>query len=67
MSEDYLTTEQVAEMFGVPIETVRYWRHISYGPAPFKVGRHIRYIGSEWVAFARELQAKEIAKTSTPA
>ncbi len=67
MSEEYINTEQVAEIFDVPEETVRYWRHIGYGPAPFKLGRHIRYLASDWAAFAKELQAKEQAAAGTRA
>ena len=64
MNEMYLTTAQVAETFDVPEETVRYWRHIGYGPAPFKLGRHIRYHASDWAAFAKELQKTEQAKAA---
>jgi Helix-turn-helix domain len=64
VNETYLTTAQVAETFGVPEETVRYWRHIHYGPAPLKLGRHIRYLASDWAAFAKELQKAEQAKAA---
>ena len=28
-------------------ETVRYWRHVSKGPKPFKVGRRVLYVRTE--------------------
>lgn len=64
MSEEYLNTAQVAETFDVPEETVRYWRHIGYGPVPFKLGRHIRYLASDWAVFVTELQKAEQEKAA---
>jgi len=40
---EWLATADVGARYGVPVETVRYWRHISYGPVPIKLGRHVRY------------------------
>ncbi len=34
MSERYQTTKELAELFRTSTETVRYWRHIGYGPRP---------------------------------
>ncbi len=38
-----LTTEEVAERFRTKPETVRYWRHVGYGPASVKIGRRVLY------------------------
>ena len=45
--QDYLMSDsQVAELAGVPVNTVRYWRQV--GVLPFvKVGRHPRFWLSE--------------------
>lgn len=42
---ELLTTEQVAELTGIPPATLRYWRHIgTEGPKSFKLGpRRIVY------------------------
>jgi DNA-binding transcriptional MerR regulator len=48
----WLDTVQVAAKFQVPQETIRYWRHIGYGPKPIKLGRHVRYREDDWDAFA---------------
>jgi len=38
-----LTLDEVSTMLGVPIASLRYWRHVGTGPASIKVGRHVRY------------------------
>lgn len=41
---DLLSTDQVAELTGVPVATLRYWRHVHTGPKSFKMGpRRIVY------------------------
>ena len=40
---DYLNTFEVAEKARTVPETVRYWRHIGYGPPSFKIGRRVLY------------------------
>lgn len=39
----YLTPEDLAAMFSVPIETVYAWRRKRTGPPGFRIGKHIRY------------------------
>lgn len=44
MTRTILSLPEVAEMTGVPIDTLRYWRATGKGgPASFKVGRRIAY------------------------
>ena len=43
MTTKYLTLSEVAEMLRMPVESVRYWRHIGKGPASFKLGRRVLY------------------------
>lgn len=40
---DYLTTCEVAERYRTVEATVRYWRHVGYGPKGVKVGRKVLY------------------------
>lgn len=39
----HLTTVEVANECRTAVETVRYWRHIGYGPPSFKIGRRVLY------------------------
>ena len=43
----FLTPEELAERYGVPLATVYQWRHKGYGPTGIKVGRHVRYSVTE--------------------
>ncbi|MFW5472306.1 helix-turn-helix transcriptional regulator [Knoellia sp. CPCC 206450] len=48
-----LTGAEVAALLRTNRETLRYWRHIKYGPPGIKVGRHVLYSKSEvqaWIA-----------------
>ncbi|WP_344131356.1 helix-turn-helix domain-containing protein [Saccharopolyspora halophila] len=56
----YLTTAEVAERYRTTLNTVRYWRHIGYGPKGVKVGRKVLYAAAELDRFDAEL-AKETA------
>ena len=38
-----LTTDEVHERTGVPVPTLRWWRHIGTGPRSFKIGRRVVY------------------------
>ncbi|OIV38773.1 DNA-binding protein [Mangrovactinospora gilvigrisea] len=54
----YLTTTEVAERFRTAASTVRYWRHIGYGPKGVKVGRRVLYSEAELVRWEAELVAR---------
>lgn len=41
--DDLLTIEEVAEIFRVPVATVRKWRNDRTGPPGFRVGKYVRY------------------------
>jgi len=43
LPDRYLTPEDIASLFAVPIETVYAWRKRRTGPPAFRVGRHLRY------------------------
>ncbi|MFB6628916.1 helix-turn-helix transcriptional regulator [Streptomyces sp. NPDC056362] len=39
----YLTPDDIASLFEVPLETVYQWRKKRTGPPGFRVGKHVRY------------------------
>lgn len=43
LPDRYLTPEDIAELFDVPLETVYQWRKKRTGPPGFRVGKHVRY------------------------
>jgi predicted DNA-binding transcriptional regulator AlpA len=47
MARKLLTTPEVAELLRRPIGTLRYWRHISYGPRSVKIGKTVMYDADE--------------------
>lgn len=50
---ELLGAKQVSEMLGVPVGTLRYWRHSDIGPASFTLGRRVVYRREEvvrWIA-----------------
>jgi DNA-binding transcriptional MerR regulator len=56
--ERFYTTDDVAERYRTAAGTVRYWRHIGFGPKGVKVGRRYLYSESEIRQFDAELAAK---------
>ncbi|MER5476261.1 helix-turn-helix domain-containing protein [Streptomyces sp. NPDC002734] len=53
----YLTPTDLAELVGVPLETVYQWRRKGTGPRGFRVGRHLRFDPEDvrlWVASLME-------------
>ena len=48
----YLTPVDLAEMLGVPVDTIYQWRSRRVGPRGFRVGRHLRFdprAVQEWI------------------
>jgi DNA-binding transcriptional MerR regulator len=39
----FLTTDELADLCRTSASTVRYWRHVGYGPDGIKVGRRVLY------------------------
>lgn len=56
---DYRTTAEVAERYRTAESTVRYWRHIGYGPRGVKIGRRVLYPLDECERFDRECAAND--------
>lgn len=42
-TDPLLTTEDLAEYVKVPVATVYQWNYRKTGPAPIRVGRHLRF------------------------
>ena len=50
--EGFVTQEQLAEMLGVGVRTLRRWHHLRFGPPSRRIGRRVIYLQSEvrsWV------------------
>ncbi|WP_189037059.1 helix-turn-helix transcriptional regulator [Streptomyces daqingensis] len=57
LPERYLTPVDLAELLGIPVETVYQWRRKHTGPRGFRVGRHLRFDPEDvraWVASRME-------------
>lgn len=50
------TIDEVADYLGVPKQTVYCWRTSGYGPAGFRVGKHLRWRASTVIAWTVELE-----------
>jgi DNA-binding transcriptional MerR regulator len=51
----YLTTSEVAQRYRTAESTVRYWRHVGYGPKGMKIGRRVLYSEAELTRFEQRL------------
>ncbi|GAA4237443.1 excisionase family DNA binding protein [Streptosporangium album] len=47
------TVDEVAGYLGVPVATLYQWRHLGTGPESHKVGRHVRYLPEDVMAWVR--------------
>ncbi|MFI0932947.1 helix-turn-helix transcriptional regulator [Streptomyces sp. NPDC021019] len=61
---EYLTTADVAARYRTAASTVRYWRHIGYGPKGVKVGRRILYSQAEIERFELALADEQTKKSA---
>ncbi len=60
MGKRWLSNEDLAELLGVPLGTVRRWRYIGEGPSGVVFGRHVRYDADDvarWIEARRKAQA----------
>jgi predicted DNA-binding transcriptional regulator AlpA len=51
---ELVDARQVSAMTGVPVGTLRYWRHADLGPASFTLGRRVVYRREEVLRWIRE-------------
>lgn len=49
--------KQVSEITGVPVRTLRYWRHSDIGPASFTLGRRVVYRRDEVLRWISERES----------
>ncbi|MFF8911944.1 helix-turn-helix transcriptional regulator [Streptomyces sp. NPDC015032] len=61
LPERYLTPIDLADLLGVPIETVYQWRRKDTGPRGFRVGRHLRFDPEDVRTWVASLMDKEAA------
>jgi DNA-binding transcriptional MerR regulator len=57
-AQDYYTTAEVAARYRVTPGTVRYWRHVGYGPKGVRNGRRVLYPRAAIEAHDRRLAAR---------
>jgi predicted DNA-binding transcriptional regulator AlpA len=52
--EKLLRLPEVAELTGLPVNTLRFWRHQGTGPKSVKLGRRVVYRERDVVAWIEE-------------
>jgi excisionase family DNA binding protein len=57
----YLTPVDLADLLGVPLETVYQWRRKRTGPRGFRVGKHLRYDPEDVRAWVSSLMGEVAA------
>jgi hypothetical protein len=62
-----MTLPEVAEHYRTSEGTVRYWRHVGYGPKGVKLGTRVLFPRAEVERFDRELAEKAGATTAATA
>lgn len=58
---EILNTKQVSEWTGVPVGTLRYWRHANDGPPSFSLGRRVVYRREQverWIAVQEQATSR---------
>ncbi|MFK4265351.1 helix-turn-helix domain-containing protein [Streptomyces milbemycinicus] len=61
LPDRYLTPEDIAEIFDVPVETVYQWRKKRTGPPGFRIGKHLRYDPADVRCYVGERKAADRA------
>ncbi|MFD4758158.1 helix-turn-helix transcriptional regulator [Streptomyces sp. NPDC058439] len=61
LPERFLTPIDLADLLGVPVETVYQWRRKDTGPRGFRVGRHLRFDPEDVRVWVASLMDKEAA------
>jgi predicted DNA-binding transcriptional regulator AlpA len=61
LPDRYLTPDDIAEMFEVPLETVYQWRKKRTGPPGFRIGKHLRYDPADIRAYVSERKSADQA------
>ncbi|MFM9493432.1 helix-turn-helix domain-containing protein [Streptomyces galilaeus] len=61
LPDRYLTPDDIAEIFDVPVETVYQWRRKRTGPPGFRIGKHLRYDPVDVRAYVDQRKAEDAA------
>jgi predicted DNA-binding transcriptional regulator AlpA len=59
LPDRYLTPDDIAEMFEVPLETVYQWRKKRTGPPGFRIGKHVRYDPADVRAYVTQRKSAD--------
>jgi excisionase family DNA binding protein len=54
---ELLTVAELAEYFGIPVRTVRFWREKHEGPPAIKVGKRLYFRATDVARWLEERQA----------
>jgi excisionase family DNA binding protein len=54
-----MTTAEVAQLLRMPVESVRWWRHVGKGPKSFKLGRRVLYAREDVEAFIEQARFEQ--------
>lgn len=49
--EKILSRQEVADRYGVPVQTISAWKQKGYGPRSFRVGKYTRFRLSDCLAW----------------
>ncbi|MFJ9807112.1 helix-turn-helix domain-containing protein [Streptomyces sp. NPDC101158] len=60
LPDSFLTPEDIAAKFRVPLETVYQWRKKRTGPPGFRVGKHLRYDPIDVQAYVDRLKTTDL-------
>ncbi|MFF3915723.1 helix-turn-helix domain-containing protein [Streptomyces sp. NPDC001852] len=60
LPDRYLTTDDIAEIFEVPKETVYQWRRKRVGPPGFRIGKHVRYDPADVLAYVSRRKSADL-------
>ncbi|WP_413115187.1 helix-turn-helix domain-containing protein [Streptomyces sp. CY1] len=61
LPDRYLTPDDIAELFEVPLETVYQWRKKRVGPPGFRIGKYLRYDPSDVQQYVKGRKADTAA------
>ncbi|MFD0229048.1 helix-turn-helix transcriptional regulator [Streptomyces hirsutus] len=61
LPDRYLTPDDIAEIFEVPLETVYQWRKKCTGPPGFRIGKYVRYDPADVRAYVDQRKAVDTA------
>ncbi|KOU95810.1 DNA-binding protein [Streptomyces sp. XY511] len=64
LPDRYLTPDDIAELFDVPLETVYQWRKKRTGPPGFRIGKHLRYDPSDVYAWITEQKRADLSQAA---